>query len=100
MLVIGDVCLGRECLLGLRIEETTKRVLTPFEKNLEVWKQLWRVIERSDIVLQILDARDPLLFRSLDLEKYIQEIGPNKLRILLVNKADFLAEDMRLRIYV
>lgn len=27
-------------------------MLTPFEKNLEVWRQLWRVLERSDIVVQ------------------------------------------------
>jgi large subunit GTPase 1 len=38
---------------------------------LEVWRQLWRVIERSDIVVHILDARDPLAFRSTDLEDYI-----------------------------
>lgn len=25
--------------------------ITPFEKNLEVWKQLWRVIEKSDLLL-------------------------------------------------
>lgn len=28
-------------------------VLTPFEKNLEVWRQLWRVLERSDIIVQV-----------------------------------------------
>ena len=28
-------------------------MLTPFEKNLEVWRQLWRVMERSDIVVQV-----------------------------------------------
>jgi hypothetical protein len=35
---------------------------TPFEKNIEVWRQLWRVIEKSDIVVQIVDARNPLLY--------------------------------------
>ena len=44
-------------------------VLTPFERNLELWRQLWRVLERSQVLVQILDARNPLLFRSLDLEK-------------------------------
>lgn len=28
-------------------------MLTPFERNLEVWRQLWRVLERSDIVVQV-----------------------------------------------
>ena len=29
------------------------RTFTPFEKNLEVWKQLWRVVEKADIVVQV-----------------------------------------------
>ena len=35
------------------LEEEEGLVLTPFEKNLEVWRQLWRVLERSDIVVQV-----------------------------------------------
>ena len=42
-------------------------MITPFERNLEFWRQLWRVIERSDIIMQIVDARNPLLFRCEDL---------------------------------
>ncbi|CAK9169539.1 unnamed protein product [Ilex paraguariensis] len=33
-----------------RLEENEKLVLTPFEKNLDIWRQLWRVVERSDLV--------------------------------------------------
>ena len=36
-----------------RLEDDEGLVLTPFEKNLEVWRQLWRVLERSDIVVQV-----------------------------------------------
>lgn len=32
-------------------EENVRLAITPFEKNVEVWKQLWRVIERSDLLL-------------------------------------------------
>lgn len=28
------------------LEEEKKLILTPFERNLEFWRQLWRVIER------------------------------------------------------
>ena len=35
------------------VEEAERLVLTPFEKNLEVWRQLWRVVERSHIVVQV-----------------------------------------------
>ena len=58
------------------LEKTTKdAVATPFEKNLNMWRQLWRVIERSDVLVQIVDARNPLLYRSVDLEEYIDEVG-------------------------
>ena len=33
-----------------RLEENERLVLTPFEKNLDIWRQLWRVVERSDLV--------------------------------------------------
>lgn len=35
-----------------RLEENEKLVITPFEKNLDIWRQLWRVVERSDLVRQ------------------------------------------------
>lgn len=69
--------------------------LTPYEKNLEVWRQLWRVIEKSDVVVQIIDSRNPLLFRCEDLEKYVKETGENKLNVLLLNKAEFLTLKQR-----
>ncbi len=48
-------------------------VITPFERNLEFWRQLWRVIEKSHLVVQIVDARNPLLFHCPDLEDYVKE---------------------------
>lgn len=73
-----------------KLEEEERLVLTPFEKNLEVWRQLWRVLERSDIVVQVVDGRDPLRYRHEDLERYSLELNPTKLTILLLNKADLL----------
>ena len=64
------------------------------EKNIEVWKQLWRVIEKSDVLLQIVDARNPYFFFSGDLEKYIKEVSGNKTFVLCINKADFLSEEL------
>jgi large subunit GTPase 1 len=55
----------------------------------------FRVIERSDILIQIVDCRNPILFRSEDLEKYILETGKDKLNILILNKADLLTDKQR-----
>lgn len=82
-------------VLATMEESQDERQLTPFEKNLEVWKQLWRVLERSHIVVQILDARNPLLFRSKDLEAYVRELGQNKTCLLVINKADYLTPHAR-----
>ncbi|KAI7883458.1 P-loop containing nucleoside triphosphate hydrolase protein [Lichtheimia hyalospora FSU 10163] len=78
-----------------QLEEDEGLLLTPYEKNLEVWRQLWRVIERSQLVVQIVDARNPLLFRSADLEKSVKEVDPRKKNLLLINKADYLSDDQR-----
>ncbi|SCW00518.1 LAFE_0C05952g1_1 [Lachancea fermentati] len=77
-------------------ENNEDLLLTPFERNIEVWRQLWRVVERSDLVVQIVDARDPLLFRSVDLEAYVKEIDDRKQNLLLVNKADLLTLKQRI----
>ncbi|KAM8954112.1 large subunit GTPase 1 homolog [Pelodytes ibericus] len=78
-----------------KLEEEKKLILTPFERNLDFWRQLWRVIERSDVVVQIVDARNPLLFRCQDLERYVKEISQHKENIILINKADLLSSSQR-----
>ena len=90
------------------VEEQEKLLVTPFEKNIDIWRQLWRVVERSDALVQIVDARcstlspnltckrDPLFFASEDLIRYVGESGAHKRCFLLINKADFLNESQRL----
>lgn len=78
-----------------QLEEEQKLILTPFERNLEFWRQLWRVIERSDVIVQIVDARNPLLFRCPDLESYVKEVSEDKVNMLLMNKADLLTGKQR-----
>lgn len=76
-----------------KIQEQNDSVVTPFEKNLEFWRQLWRVVEKSDVVTQVVDARNPLLFYCPDLDKYVKEVDPNKESAVLMNKSDFLTDD-------
>ncbi|OTA99925.1 hypothetical protein M426DRAFT_324733 [Hypoxylon sp. CI-4A] len=92
--------LERESFLNWRrglaeLQENNDLLMTPFERNLEVWRQLWRVIERSDLVVQIVDARNPLMFRSEDLESYVKDVDPAKKNLLLVNKADMMTTNQR-----
>lgn len=77
------------------LQEEHGLILTPYEKNLDFWRQLWRVVERSDVLVQIVDARNPLLFYCDDLEKYSKEVDKNKTNLLLLNKSDLLTAAQR-----
>eukprot|EP01071_Lankesteria_metandrocarpae_P008433 Lankesteria_metandrocarpae@DN4962_c0_g1_i2.p1 len=77
-------------------EEERGFTLTPYEKNIEFWRQLWRVAERSDVIVQILDARDPLFYCCRDFIRYVAELDSEmKKVILLLNKCDFLSHTQR-----
>lgn len=78
--------------LGDLEEKNADIKITPYEKNIEVWKQLWRVTERADLMVQIVDGRDPLFFRCEDLVDYITELNPEKKSLLLINKSDLVPE--------
>jgi large subunit GTPase 1 len=83
----------RNISLAESADETRK--VTPYEKNIQVWRQLWRVLEKCDFAVQIVDARNPLLYYTRDLLKYAKELNPPRPVILLINKADFLTENQR-----
>lgn len=67
--------------------------VTPFEKNIEVWRQLWRVLERCSCLLQLVDARNPLFYLSKDLKEYAESLG--KPMMVLINKSDYLSAHQR-----
>jgi len=114
-----DLQSGRSGMGGTK----TNTSVTPFEKNIEVWRQLWRVLEvslvrseakrtnhslptpnplipnpnlaqRSGAICQIVDGRNPLFYLSKDLTKYAtEELG--KPILVVVNKSDFLTRAQR-----
>ncbi|XP_039625919.1 guanine nucleotide-binding protein-like 1 isoform X1 [Polypterus senegalus] len=61
--------------------------LSYFEHNLETWRQLWRVMEMSDILLLITDIRYPVLHFPPALYSFIRT-DMKKSLILVLNKID------------
>lgn len=61
--------------------------LSYFELNLETWRQLWRVLEMSDIILFIVDIRFPAVMFPPSLYTYVtKDLGKDF--ILVLNKVD------------
>ncbi|XP_078429318.1 GTP-binding family protein isoform X2 [Wolffia australiana] len=57
------------------------------------YKELVKVIEASDVILEVLDARDPLGTRCVDMEKMVLKADPNKRIVLLLNKIDLVPRE-------
>ena len=54
------------------------------------WEIVNRVIEKSDILIEVLDARFPELTRNLELEEKVERAG--KKLILVLNKSDLVSK--------
>lgn len=60
-----------------------------FEQNLQVWRQLWRVLERCDVAVVVVDARHPLLHLPPALLTHI--LGSlQKPMVVVLNKLDMV----------
>lgn len=55
-----------------------------------IWNELYKVIDSSDVVIHVLDARDPNGTRCRSIEKYIRDEAPHKHLIFVLNKCDLV----------
>ena len=62
-----------------------------------IWNELYKVIDSSDVVIHVLDARDPLGTRCRSVEKYIREEAPHKHLIFVLNKCDLVPTGVAVR---
>ena len=44
------------------------------------------MVSAADVIIEVLDARDPLGSRCLDVERFVRRSGADKKIILLLNK--------------
>eukprot|EP00210_Caulerpa_lentillifera_P005434 g5196.t1 len=55
-----------------------------------IWGELYKVIDSSDVVIQVLDSRDPAGTRSFHIETHLRKNHSQKHMILLLNKCDLV----------
>ena len=58
------------------------------------YKDFSRVVERSDVIIIVLDARDPQGTRCAEVEQFIRRSGSEKRIILLLNKIDLVPKQI------
>mmetsp|Transcript_35555 Transcript_35555/g.78915 ORF Transcript_35555/g.78915 Transcript_35555/m.78915 type:complete len:702 (+) Transcript_35555:106-2211(+) len=63
-----------------------------FEKGTSkrIWGELYKVLDSSDVIIQVLDARDPMGTRCRFLEQHIRKHLRHKHLLLLLNKCDLV----------
>ncbi|EGG18554.1 Putative GTP-binding protein [Cavenderia fasciculata] len=63
-----------------------------FEKGTSkrIWGELYKVIDSSDVLIQVLDARDPMGTRSSHLENQLKKNARHKHLIFVLNKCDLV----------
>ncbi|PVI02343.1 NGP1NT-domain-containing protein [Periconia macrospinosa] len=73
----GTITTSREAIFN---KGTSKRI----------WNELYKVIDSSDVLLHVLDARDPVGTRCRSVEKYVREEAPHKHLVFILNKVDLV----------
>ncbi|CDJ27069.1 nucleolar GTP-binding protein NOG2, putative [Eimeria mitis] len=55
-----------------------------------IWGELYKVIDASDVLVQVVDARDPMGTRCTRLERYLKAQRSSKHLVLVINKVDLV----------
>ncbi|KAJ8894954.1 hypothetical protein PR048_000261 [Dryococelus australis] len=72
------------------VRDIAREAIMSAGQSKRIWNELYKVIDSSDVILQVLDARDPLGTRSSHIEKFIRTEKPHKQLIFILNKVDLV----------
>lgn len=75
-------------------KQKSDRVGTQEHSRRQFYKEFMKVVEASDVIIQVLDARDPLGSRCLDVERMVHKAGGLKRIVLLLNKIDLVPREV------
>ena len=79
-----DVDLHKHDMIDAKDRTADKRMEAGQSKR--IWKELYKVIDSSDVLIQVLDARDPMGTRTKHIEEHLKKNCPNKHLVFVLNK--------------
>lgn len=71
-------------------KEATPEQIMKKGQSKRIWNELYKVVDSSDVVVQVIDARDPQGTRSRHIENFMKKEKPHKHMVLLLNKCDLV----------
>ncbi|NXN80486.1 NOG2 protein, partial [Bombycilla garrulus] len=72
------------------VRDEAKEEIFKKGQSKRIWGELYKVIDSSDVVVQVLDARDPMGTRSPHVESYLKKEKKWKHLIFILNKCDLI----------
>ena len=73
-------------------KEATRHSMFDKGQSKRIWTELYKVIDSSDVIAVVLDARDPYGTRARHVEKYLRENSPHKHLFFILNKCDLVPQ--------
>lgn len=71
-------------------KDSTQEPIFRKGQSKRIWSELYKVIDSSDVVVQVLDARDPMGTRSKHIEEYMKKEKGFKQLVFVLNKVDLV----------
>uniref|UniRef100_A0A673GY46 Guanine nucleotide-binding protein-like 3-like protein n=1 Tax=Sinocyclocheilus rhinocerous TaxID=307959 RepID=A0A673GY46_9TELE len=79
----------------IQMQNLEKHVKFETENSRKAYcREFKKVIEASDVILEVLDARDPLGCRCPQVEQAVVQSGTNKKIVLVLNKIDLVSKEI------
>lgn len=72
------------------VKDEAREMIMFAGQSKRIWNELYKVIDSSDVIMQVLDARDPMGTRSRHVENFIKKEKPHKHLLFLLNKCDLV----------